>query len=289
MAQTNVLAQTLLLAIAVHGGLAYLQQSWYCHRLVPRFITYGVTPCTYPCLLVSHHVHPHIVVQHEPDGTPCMVPSGSHHARKMGTCRSSVCTQELHHKVLKRRKRFICLYTIARIYQLRKQRKNLQNKIGELQQQLARSNNHDIDNLPRRRPGSGETAGLGMGIAGPRFDEPSGSEHFGPVARGPIGLGLPGSGSGAPESTGVDGTGFAGSMNGETGSGARSDFPGACNGRYYVGSGETGADDDTSTRQVRIGGIRSGAVDVNSERSLDDITNIPGARGTGGERVTWHE
>ncbi|KAL1482442.1 hypothetical protein MTO96_033794, partial [Rhipicephalus appendiculatus] len=43
-----------------------------CHRLVPLQITSVVTPCVYPCLLLSpYNGYGDIVLRKEVDGTPC--------------------------------------------------------------------------------------------------------------------------------------------------------------------------------------------------------------------------
>lgn len=111
---------------------------WYCHRLVPVFITSAVTPCTYPCLLLSAHEHPHIVVRPESDGTPCRITTGRNHGFKMGTCGGSVCRNtSSHHNKLKRKKRFICLYSIVKLIQENKKLKALSEEMSRLQNGVA--------------------------------------------------------------------------------------------------------------------------------------------------------
>ncbi|XP_075740458.1 uncharacterized protein LOC142786707 [Rhipicephalus microplus] len=49
-----------------------------CHRLVPLQITSVVTPCVYPCLLISpNNENSGIVLRREVDGTPCKITRNS--------------------------------------------------------------------------------------------------------------------------------------------------------------------------------------------------------------------
>lgn len=130
------------LAVAVPTTDASPHSPWYCYRLAPQFITSSVTPCTFPCLYISSNVHPHIVVQPELDGTPChMAPSlhhktqvspALHHATEVGTCRRGVCTLKRRPPVLKRKKRFICLITLAALYKAKKDRQKLREQMASL-------------------------------------------------------------------------------------------------------------------------------------------------------------
>lgn len=263
MDNTNAAVLTCLLVIAVHGASTFSDASSYCHRLVPRFITYHITPCRYPCLFVSRHVHPHIVVQNERDGTPCMLPTGFHHEEKIGKCIGCVCTPEFPHKSLKRKKRFICLYTLARILKLRKQRNDLQNKINELRKQLARTGNNDFDDGQGRRRTTSGTDGVGRGISGPNFDEPSGTQSFGDIGSGLRGLGLRESETANGDYPARHGIGFEGTMSRGREIGPPDYFSGANTGRENTRASEAGTSDSESNGQGKIGALESGDVDVN--------------------------
>lgn len=262
MAESNILALTFLVVIAVRAGSGFSERSWYCHRLVPRLITYSVTPCTYPCLVVSRRVNPHIVVQNEPDGTPCMVQTGLHHRRVFGKCRNSVCTQDLFDKALKRKKRFICLYTIGRIIHLKKQRRNLKNKITELQEQLHR-NSYSDRGISR---GSGiddtRTDGSGIGNYAPSDGEDFGPGHVGTGFSGSSNSGFPGTESGPSALIPSRSPGFGGSNSAAIGTGTFDDMPTGNHGAEPFGNGAIRPGEDMGPGQERIGGLESGGVDV---------------------------
>lgn len=127
------------LTIALSPIDASSPSNWYCQRLVPPWITSTLTTCTFPCLFISTHGAAQIVVHNEPDGTLCKVPSELHHKTQVGRCRRGVCTHILGHEVLKRKKRFICLFTLARLLKAKKERRQMQQEITQLRQ-LALSN-----------------------------------------------------------------------------------------------------------------------------------------------------
>lgn len=270
MAQTNVLALTFLVVIAVRAGSAFSEQSRYCHRLVPRVITYSVTPCTYPCLLVSSHVHPHIVVQNEQDGTPCRLANGFHHGQQFGTCRSSICTQDLSHKVLKRKKRFICLYAIGRVIQLRRERNKLKNKIGQLQEELARNRYRGSDNAEESGVDDPRTGSLGVGLSGPNDREDFGGRHGGAAGNGPRNLVFPGSERGNSESNSMGSPAFEGRSSGGRGGGMAPDMPIRNRDSDFDGNRAFGNAEDMSPGQVRIGGFESRGMPVEGRPGFDE-------------------
>ncbi|XP_077551357.1 uncharacterized protein LOC144165119 [Haemaphysalis longicornis] len=149
---------------------------WYCYRLVPAFITSAVTPCTYPCLLLSPHEHPHIVVHPEPNGTPC----------PGGTCRGSVCRTTSPNAILKRKKRFIGLYSIIKLIKEKKSLKELKKEMLRLRNNIAASSPAAVDNVGGRgigasgiiRSGAGRV-GLNIGNQGNQF----GGNHFAATGR----------------------------------------------------------------------------------------------------------
>lgn len=247
MAKTNILLSVLLLAIAISATSAF-----YCHRLVPRFITYAVTPCTYPCLVLSSGVHPHIVMQKEQDGTPCMMHTGFHQKREFGMCRGSICTQELHHKVLKRKKRFVLFYAIPRIIGLRKQSRDLQNKIDELKKQLAGSRNagnENEDEGPFQGRGSGY---LGVENNGFSNGEALGQEYGGNVERGPRNLDFPEREIGGSGISAVGSSAF-----GARTQGSEIDLygyaPDRNSARGSFGTAATGTEDDIGAGHLKLG------------------------------------
>lgn len=105
---------------------------WYCHRLVPARITSTVTPCTFPCLFLSAHEDPRIVVHHEPDGTSCKIYTGLHHQFEVGVCRGSFCISNSGPRNLKRKKRFICLLSLIKLIKAKKEMSALNAEISRL-------------------------------------------------------------------------------------------------------------------------------------------------------------
>uniref|UniRef100_A0A131YQD0 Basic tail secreted protein n=1 Tax=Rhipicephalus appendiculatus TaxID=34631 RepID=A0A131YQD0_RHIAP len=62
-----------------------------CHRLVPLQITSVVTPCVYPCLLLSpYNGYGDIVLRKEVDGTPCKI-TGSQSLLQESKCVNGFC------------------------------------------------------------------------------------------------------------------------------------------------------------------------------------------------------
>ncbi|XP_037514328.1 uncharacterized protein LOC119390715 isoform X2 [Rhipicephalus sanguineus] len=81
----------LLSVVALSNLAAWVEGEWYCHRLVPLQITSVVTPCTYPCVLLSPpNKHGGIIIRQEVDGTPCRVP-GTPGTIRMSLCSNGIC------------------------------------------------------------------------------------------------------------------------------------------------------------------------------------------------------
>lgn len=289
MAEANAVALTFLIVVAVGAGSVFSEGSWYCHRLVPQVITHRVTPCTYPCLVVSRHEHPHIVVRNEPDGTQCMVPTGLHHEREFGTCQTGICTQDFSHKVLKRKKRFICLYTIGRIFKLKKDRRRLQNKIDELQEQLARSRLRDAENEPGSEVDDIGTGSLGVGNIGPQNGEDFSPGHTGAARSGTRDRNFPGSRRGTSAFDSMGSPGFEDSSSAGTDSGTRGYMPNRNHDRGMVGNGAFGAGADVLSGQVRIPGLASGGMPVEAGNGFNEDELIASSNDVRSGDLTLHE
>lgn len=208
MAETIFLVRILAVLIAALATPAFSSNSWYCHRLVSQFITSYVTPCTFPCLVVSRHEGPKIIVQREPDGTTCRIPQGFRQERKIGKCRSSVCRPAEPFTVLKRKRRFICLIALAHLLKMRNQRDALQNRIRRLSEELRRSglNTDDKGSLTSDlgRAGAGAT-GFRVGNTGGTLGGRSDLESMGVRSSLISNFAAPASGNGASRISGADG------------------------------------------------------------------------------------
>lgn len=78
MALIRPLLACIFTAVVLPKLKAWAQRDIYCHRLVPLQITSVITPCVYPCMLISPHIGPaRILLRQEVNGTPCKV-TGSH-------------------------------------------------------------------------------------------------------------------------------------------------------------------------------------------------------------------
>uniref|UniRef100_A0A131YMN1 Basic tail secreted protein n=1 Tax=Rhipicephalus appendiculatus TaxID=34631 RepID=A0A131YMN1_RHIAP len=105
MCLKSVLA-ILILVVALPKFEAWATGQWYCHRLVPLSITSVVTPCSFPCLLMSsNHGHHGIILQKEADGTPCKVSGSPITAYQESQCTNGVCQLPHLQLHLKRAKR----------------------------------------------------------------------------------------------------------------------------------------------------------------------------------------
>lgn len=81
-------------------------------------------------------------MQPELDGTPCHVAPSLHHNTKVatslhhetevGTCRRAVCTIKVRPPVLKRKKRFVCLVTLAALLKAKRERRKLKEQMEYL-------------------------------------------------------------------------------------------------------------------------------------------------------------
>lgn len=280
MEEANIFSLTVLVVIAVPAVSAFSAHSWYCHRLIPRAITQSVTPCTYPCLLLSRHARPHIVVQNERDGTPCMIQTGLHHGVEFGKCQSSVCIQDLPQKVLRRKKRFVCLYTIPRLLVLRKQRKKLRKQIQDLQQQLERNGLRGSDIEEPGAIGGSGVGGLGIEDSSHNFGNSFGPGHYGSIGGHVRNSRFPG-----PESAGPaldhHGNPRLGGGSGAGGITTRVGYlPNMSNRGGHIDAEASGTSDDISNGKVRLGGEEERAVDINPSIGADDAEYM---RGRGAE------
>lgn len=195
----------------------------------------------------------------------------------MGHCRSSVCVEEVPQKLLKRKKRFICLYTIGRIIHLRRQRKRLRAEIGQLRQQLADSRN--TYNEEERRADARVNPGaerFGGGINSPYGGEASGPEISSGLDSGTRSLDFPGRGGGAPALTGASPNDLeVGRIpDGEIGT-----LGGPRNANY--GGGYISPDDDEalSAGQVRL--RDNGGARATGTTGSDHVDNMGGSSRTG--------
>ncbi|KAL1474915.1 hypothetical protein MTO96_037667 [Rhipicephalus appendiculatus] len=91
MAPVKPLFACLLTVAALPDLKAWAPTDSNCHRLVPLQITSVVTPCVYPCLLLSpYNGYGGIVLQKEVDGTPCKI-AGSQSSLQESKCVNGFC------------------------------------------------------------------------------------------------------------------------------------------------------------------------------------------------------
>uniref|UniRef100_A0A224YCL2 Basic tail secreted protein n=1 Tax=Rhipicephalus zambeziensis TaxID=60191 RepID=A0A224YCL2_9ACAR len=101
----SVLA-VIIVVVALPELKAWATGQWYCHRLVPLSITSIVTPCSFPCLLISpYRGHRGIILQKEVDGTPCKISGSPLGAYQESQCTNGVCQLPYLQLHLKRAKR----------------------------------------------------------------------------------------------------------------------------------------------------------------------------------------
>ncbi|XP_049519392.1 uncharacterized protein LOC125943875 isoform X2 [Dermacentor silvarum] len=88
----HVSGRLIAVAVFVVGGLCQVHSSLYCQRLVPSAVTSAFSPCRFPCRLGFLEAPFNIVIQSEPDGTPCRIPAniGGRH-QCMGRCNGGAC------------------------------------------------------------------------------------------------------------------------------------------------------------------------------------------------------
>uniref|UniRef100_A0A131YNB3 Basic tail secreted protein n=1 Tax=Rhipicephalus appendiculatus TaxID=34631 RepID=A0A131YNB3_RHIAP len=91
MAPVKPLFACLLAVAALPHLKAWAPTDSNCHRLVPLQITSVVTPCVYPCLLLSpYNGYGDIVLRKEVDGTPCKI-VGSQSLLQESKCVNGFC------------------------------------------------------------------------------------------------------------------------------------------------------------------------------------------------------
>ncbi|XP_077507806.1 uncharacterized protein LOC144118898 [Amblyomma americanum] len=105
MAPTQYFLPVLTLTMVFSFIQASIATRQYCYRLTPLSITSAITPCTFPCLLLSSNPQPRIFIHIETDGTPCRVGGGSHIGFLVSQCRRGVCQRPHSLGDLKRSKR----------------------------------------------------------------------------------------------------------------------------------------------------------------------------------------
>uniref|UniRef100_A0A131YGL9 Basic tail secreted protein n=1 Tax=Rhipicephalus appendiculatus TaxID=34631 RepID=A0A131YGL9_RHIAP len=92
MAHIKTLFVCLFIVVALPKLKAWTQGDIYCHRLVPLQITSVVTPCVYPCVLISPHIgHAQIILRHEANGTPCKITRNQPLALQESRCMNGFC------------------------------------------------------------------------------------------------------------------------------------------------------------------------------------------------------
>lgn len=167
-------------------------------------------------------------------------------------CRRSVCTTELRHKVLKRKKRFIFLYAIPRIIRLRKESKEIQNQIRELKARLTTSRNNDMET---------EDEGLhgrGSGPIGVESNRLNSGVRFGPAYGGDIGIGTRNidfseGGSATPQINSAGSPTFGPRSDEGREAAASAYLPSGYNEQGSFGTAGTGAEDGMGLGQAKLG------------------------------------
>uniref|UniRef100_A0A6G5A038 Putative conserved secreted protein n=1 Tax=Rhipicephalus microplus TaxID=6941 RepID=A0A6G5A038_RHIMP len=111
MAPIKSLFTCLLTVVSLPQLKAWAPSDINCRRLVPLQLTSVVTPCVYPCILLSpYNGHGEIVLRHEVDGTPCKIPGSESFTLQISKCVRGLCQllhDELHLKRTKRETRLI--------------------------------------------------------------------------------------------------------------------------------------------------------------------------------------
>nr|XP_054923157.1 uncharacterized protein LOC126524492 [Dermacentor andersoni] len=106
MASLNYLLAFVLAVAALPKLRAWVTDEWYCKRLAPLSITSVVTPCTFPCLLISpYDAHARIIVRKEADGTPCKISGSASPPFQEASCCNGLCQFPVAWLQLKRIKR----------------------------------------------------------------------------------------------------------------------------------------------------------------------------------------
>ncbi|XP_037268586.2 uncharacterized protein LOC119159867 [Rhipicephalus microplus] len=111
MAPIKSLFTFLLTVVSLPQLKAWAPSDINCRRLIPLQLTSVVTPCVYPCILLSpYNGHGEIVLRHEVDGTPCKIPGSESLTLQTSKCVRGLCQllhDELHLKRMKRETRLI--------------------------------------------------------------------------------------------------------------------------------------------------------------------------------------
>lgn len=116
---------------------------------------------------IHSHEQPRIVVQPETNGTPCRITTGRIHEFKEGTCRDSVCqSTALHHNKLNRKKRFICLYSLVKLFKEKRKLNALREEVSRLENGVASRSSRVVNTfsgrgVDARRTSSSGTTGSG--------------------------------------------------------------------------------------------------------------------------------
>ncbi|XP_075542782.1 uncharacterized protein LOC142576516 [Dermacentor variabilis] len=92
MGSLNYILAFVLAVVALPKLKAWVTDEWYCQRLAPLSITSVVTPCTFPCLLISpYNAHARIFVRKEADGTPCKISGRASPPFQESSCCNGLC------------------------------------------------------------------------------------------------------------------------------------------------------------------------------------------------------
>ncbi|KAL3220584.1 hypothetical protein MRX96_029761 [Rhipicephalus microplus] len=92
MAPIKSLFTCLLTVVSLPQLKAWAPSDINCRRLVPLQLTSVVTPCVYPCILLSpYNGHGEIVLRHEVDGTPCKIPGSESFTLQISKCVRGLC------------------------------------------------------------------------------------------------------------------------------------------------------------------------------------------------------
>lgn len=205
-----------------------------------------------------------------------MIQTGLHHGVEFGKCEGSVCIQDLPQKVLRRKKRFVCLYTIPRLLVLRRQRKRLRKQIQDLQQQLDRNGLRGSDLEEPTAIGGRGVGGLGIGDSSPNFRNSFDPRLDGSIGRDVSNSYFPGPGSGGPafDRHGSPSLGGGSGTRGVTSS--VGDLPNRSNRGGPIDTEASGTSEDISNGQVRIEGVDERGVGINPRSGADDAEYMSG-------------
>lgn len=97
---------------------------------------------------------------------PCKIPTELNHHFKVGKCEGSVCQTTSAHDILKRRKRFICLYSLVKLFQAKKKLKQLKQAIEKLEREAAERSSVGANSLGGQAAGGNEIGRSGSSATG---------------------------------------------------------------------------------------------------------------------------